>query len=297
MHLPDAFITNIRNVFAGEGEKFLADLRSLIEQAARRWGLTDIEPLENLSYHFVASARQNGGQVILKIGVPQDELTSQIETLRVYDGRGACRLLDADEEQGMLLLERLKPGRMLAELEDDERATGIAAQGMRQLWRPPPQTGKFIPLTKWFDGLQQLRGGPLPGRMVEKAVGLARELFAEGRPDVLLHGDFHHYNVLESERGWLAIDPKGVIGPAGYEVGPFLINPFDLLKRPNPVQVTERRIAILAEGLGFEREYVQAWGIAHAVLSASWSLEKQEDYDGWAEHSIRCAEVIGTAKI
>jgi len=40
-----------------------------------------------------------------------------------------------------------------------------------------------------------------------------------------MHGDFHHYNVLSSDRGWLAIDPKGMLGPAAYEVGPLLMNP------------------------------------------------------------------------
>jgi streptomycin 6-kinase len=303
MNLPESFTANMRNAFEGAGEKFLSDLPSFIDEAAGRWGLTNIETVDNLSYHYVAFARQNTRAVVLKIGVPNDELTSQIETLRLYAGRGACALIEADQEKGMLLLERLMPGRMLSELKDDEQATRIGAQLMRELWQPAPhlQDGKFISLRKWFDGLDHLRRvrfgggtGPLPEPIVERAQGLVRELFAMHQPDVLLHGDFHHYNVLQAERGWLVIDPKGVIGPAGYEVGPFLINPFDLLERPDPVQVSARRIAILAEGLGFERELVQAWGIAHAVLSAWWSVEEK---DGWADHSLRCAEAISAAKI
>ena len=161
-----------------------------------------------------------------------------------------------------------------------------------------PQNEKFISLRKWFEGLNQLRvrfgggTGPLPAPIVEKAEGLVRELFAGDSPDVLLHGDLHHYNVLDSERGWLVIDPKGVIGPAGYETGPLLINPFDLLERPDPVRLTQRRIAVLSERLGLEREIIRAWGIAHAVLSAWWSVD---DQDGWGQHSIRCAEVIEAA--
>ncbi len=300
MNLPESFIANMRGAFEGRGEKFLNDLPSLIEAAAGRWGLSNIVPVDNLSYNFVATAERNTQSVILKLGVPNEELTSEMETLRLYDGQGACRLLDSEEDKGMLLLERLKPGRMLSELEDDEQATRIAAQVMSKLWRPAPLEGRFLSLRTWFDCLKQLRArfdggtGPLPLEMVEKAEGLVRDLFAEGRPDVLLHGDFHHYNVLDSERGWLVIDPKGVVGQAGYEVGPLLINPFDLLERPDPVQVTQRRIAILAEGLGFEQDYVQAWGIAHAVLSACWSLEEQ---DGWGQHSIQCGELISAAKI
>jgi hypothetical protein len=68
--------------------------------------------------------------------------------------------------------------------------------------------------------------GPFPERSVEIIEGLVRELFSEDRPSVLLHGDFHHFNILLSERGWLVIDPKGVAGPAEYEVGPLLLNPW-----------------------------------------------------------------------
>ncbi len=59
----------------------------------------------------------------LKIGVPNRELTSEMSALRFFDGKGAVRLLEADEERVMFLLERLQPGDMLATLNDDDQAT------------------------------------------------------------------------------------------------------------------------------------------------------------------------------
>ena len=56
--------------------------------------------------------------------------------LRLFNGEGACRLIDYDEEKGFLLLERLNPGVMLSTLEDDEEATHIAAEVMKKIWRP-----------------------------------------------------------------------------------------------------------------------------------------------------------------
>lgn len=53
--------------------------------------------------------------------------------LRVYDGRGSIRQVDADADAGILLLERVRPGTTPADLEDDEAATAIAADLMRQL--------------------------------------------------------------------------------------------------------------------------------------------------------------------
>jgi streptomycin 6-kinase len=310
------FIQTIKNTFGADGESWLSALTDLIAEASCRWGLTDIQPVPNLSYNYVAFAKLNlesnvsrrwlqsqetlhSGQAILKLGVPNRELTSEIAALQLYNGYGAVHLLDAEPEKGMFLLERLQPGCMLSELEDDEQATEIAADVMSQLWRPVPENIEhFIQLKDWFDGFKRLRKryngktGELTQRLVETAESRSRELLAENKDEVLLHGDFHHYNVLKSARGWLAIDPKGVIGPKGYEVGPLLINPVDrFLDGNNPRGQTEKRIAILSEMLGMERERVRNWGVCHAVLSAWWSLEDKEDW----RYAIRCAEIIMSA--
>jgi len=122
------------------------------------------------------------------------------------------------------------------------------------------------------------------------AEALIPELFAMSSAPMLIHGDLHHFNILSSERGWLAIDPKGVVGPPEYETGPLLINPIpEFLRGPDAVRRTERRIAILSEQLGFERERIRAWGICHAVLSAWWDLSNNNA--GW-EYAIRCAEIF-----
>jgi streptomycin 6-kinase len=165
-----------------------------------------------------------------------------------------------------------------------------------------PESEKFILLKDWFDGFQRLRQrfnggtGPIPKHLVETAESLSRDLLSENKDEMLLHGDFHHFNVLESARGWLAIDPKGVIGPRGYELGPFLINPVpDFLNGSRPIVQTQRRIAILSEMLDLERERIRAWGVCHAVLSAWWSIEDNDP--GWGKYSVRCAEVIRRVRV
>jgi len=91
----------------------------------------------------------------------------------------------------------------------------------------------------------------------------------------------------------VAIDPKGIVGEAAYEVANLLCNPMpDLLSRPNPLQLIRRRMDQLAEGLGFDRERIAGWGIAQAVLSSWWAYEDHEE--GW-EYWIRCAELIRQA--
>ena len=318
MNLPPEFISNIQNTFREAGYAFLEALPDSIAEASARWGLTDVQPVPALSYNFVAyatrasstlanNARSAQREVVLKMGVPNREFLSEMEALRLFNGDGACKLIDYDEEKYWMLLERLNPGVMLATLEDDEEATRIAAEVMKRIWRPMESGGKppiqqlavglhkFIRLSDWFDGLKRLRQmfhggtGPLDEKLVDRVERSVSDFFLENHNPVLMHGDFHHYNILSSERGWLIIDPKGVIGPAGYEVGPLLMNPWgDLINRIDLQQMTKRRIDILHEHLGFERERIREWGLAHAVLSAWWSIE---DQTGW-EYAMAVAEMI-----
>ncbi len=145
----------------------------------------------------------------------------------------------------------------------------------------------FIQLSDWFDGLKKLRPffngrtGPFNAKIVERVESSVKDFFIENHMPVLMHGDFHHFNILSSERGWLVIDPKGVIGPAGYEVGPLMINPWhDFSDGINIRLRVKRRIDILHEHLGWERERILEWSLAHAVLSAWWSTEDNTGYEG-----------------
>lgn len=300
MNLPPEFISNIQNTFREKGSAFLEALPDSIAEASAQWGLTDVQPVPTLSYNFVAFANWDNNKVVLKMGVPNNEMLSEMEALKLFNGEGACRLLDYDEERYWMLLERLTPGVMLSTLEDDEEATHIAAEVMQKIWRsgldiPAAHVSKFIKLSDWFDGLKKLRPrfnggtGPFNKKILQRVERSVADFLAENHQPVLMHGDFHHFNILSSERGWLIIDPKGVMGPACYEVGPLLINPWgDFLSRTNHRLMMKRRIDILHEHLGFERERIHEWGLAHAVLSAWWSME---DNTGW-ESTMAFAEMM-----
>ena len=318
MNLPSEFISNIQNTFREDGHAFLKALPDLIAEASTRWGLTDVQPAPILSYNFVAFANRGNNNVVLKMGVPNREMKSEMATLRLFNGEGACRLLECDEERYWMLLERLNPGVMLSTLEDDDEATHIAAEVMKKIWRnmdsgsllPNSQEQEisqkqasgfqnFIRLSDWFDGLKQLRPmfnggtGPFNEKLVERAESSVKDFFVENHMPVLMHGDFHHFNILSSERGWLVIDPKGVIGPAGYEVGPLMINPWSDFSDGNKIRLSvKRRVDILHEHLGFERERILEWSLAHAVLSAWWGIE---DNTGW-ESALQFAELLADFK-
>jgi streptomycin 6-kinase len=283
------------DVYGDDGAAWLARLPDTIADYARRWSLTVLPPFPNLSYNYVAPAlRADGMELVLKLGVPDPSVESESAALRHYDGHGSARLIEADPAGGAILIERLRPGTTLATIEDDVQATAIAAEVMRQLWRPAPQQHSFPNVADWADGLERLRAefgggtGPFPPRLVEMAERLFAELLGSQAAPVLLHGDLHHENILAATRQpWLAIDPKGIVGEPAYEVGALLRNRLEAA--PDLRRLQTRRIDQLSEALGLDRERLLGWSMAQAVLSAWWSYE--DHGRGW-EPMMANAEVL-----
>jgi streptomycin 6-kinase len=112
------------------------------------------------------------------------------------------------------------------------------------------------------------------GDLLALAHGLYLQLCHSQSRVRLLHGDLQHYNVLlDARRGWLAIDPKGVVGEPEFEIGTALRNPVeraDLFAQPD---IVARRLQRFADKLAIDRGRALSWGFAQAVLSAAWTVE------------------------
>lgn len=298
IHLSPQFIQNTLDLFGEEGRGWLERFPEMIAGLERDWSIRVFEPF-SLSYNFVAAAVQaDGGEAVFKVWVVHPELLSEIEALRLWNGRGIVRLLKSDPVRGAMLLERLRPGKELADLDDDAQATRIAAEVMGKLWipTPPNPNGRLCTTAGWAGALAKLRQefdggtGPFSSRLVEAAERLFTELLDSSGPPMLLHGDLHHWNILTAEREpWLALDPKGLIGEAEYEVGALLRNQFPHQSQAETARFTARRLDILQEMLGFERQRMLGWSAAQAVLAAWWTYEGHRHVE---EEILFLAEVL-----
>ncbi len=296
--LPPDFEQRMRNVFGPAGRDWLARLPSLIRACEEKWSIEATGPRPDLSYNYVTGAvREDGSRVMLKMGVPHRELYSEMKTLEAFGGDGCVRLLQSDRDLGAMLLEYVVPGTPLSKIEDDEEATRIACDVLRRLHRPPPENSTFRTVAQRAKDLEKLRArfdggtGPFPTVLVEKAERFFEALIASTTEEALLHGDFHHDNILHSDRdGWIVIDAKGVIADPVYEISTFLFNPLRILVTvPRPKRLLERRVDIFAAELGLDRQRILSWGLCHSILSAWWSIE--DNTDG-ASYTIACAELM-----
>ena len=270
----------IVDVHGDVGVAWLARLPALLADVAARWSLTVSPPFPELSYNYVAPVVGPGGAAwVLKAGVPHRELWDEIDALRLYDGRGIARLVAADHECGVLLLERLLPGASLRTVADDAQVSVVAevVRALDGVVLPDGHPFRTIGhLARGFERLRAMFGntGPFPAERVARAEGLFRELAGETVGFRLIHGDLNPGNVLRATRAeWLAIDPKGYAGDPLWDVATFLNDPPRGLIADDLRQLQARRVAQLAEALGVARRDILAWAEAHAVLSAWWSYE------------------------
>jgi len=298
---PEAWKNNIRGVFGEAGILWLERLPQLLNECAVQYQLEILPPFPNLSFNYVTPVRRSDGtDAVLKLGVPNPELHSEIAALRVYDGRKAVRVLESDAEQGILLLEHIMPGTPLTTLasdEHDDEATTICSLLMRDLWRLVPPGFALQTVADWSKSFGVIRerfgggSGVLPHALLDKAERIYAEYLAAPTGQVLLHGDLHHDNILlDTDDHWLAIDPKGLIGEPEYEVFPLVRNWWeDRHVRANPKGFMERRLDLLSEILGFDRERMRNWCIAQSMLSACWIVE--DGSDGW-QNDVAMAELL-----
>ena len=300
MDLLPQFIEKVEQVFGDAGRAWLPELPQILDRCREKWGLREGTLSPHLRMNYIEFTTTPKGQAVaLKIGAPHPELFTEMEALRLYGGNRAARFLDADRDLGAILMQRLQPGTMLWELKDNRKESQIAASTMRDLPVSPPHEHGLPTFSRLLESAirnsqsRRVRERSLPCGLIKAATD-ALEASRRNSPDTVLHGDLHHENILwDAERGWTAIDPKGVIGPACLEVGRFLTDriPHDLPSERREAILLER-VEILSRELGYSHRKVARGGLIDCILCLCWGLENSGELSSNWHHDVELARML-----
>lgn len=255
------------------------------------WNLSNPKLLTQTMTSYIYTVTHDTETVILKLLSPSEtEEQSGAVALRYFDGRGSVRLLRYDE--GAHLLEYAAGDELvtLVKRGEDENATQIIAQVIKQLHSIPqdaPRDGLFV-LDRWFGELFNKAAADRQAGIESiyvRSASLTERLLADQRDVRVLHGDIHHRNIRQSSRGWLAFDPKGVVGERTYDCANTLCNPV----MPELVHNETRLLtnaAMFADTLALDLSRVLVFTYAYACLNASWwslriGTKEAEDIVQW----------------
>ncbi|WP_394942116.1 aminoglycoside phosphotransferase family protein [Psychromicrobium sp. YIM B11713] len=286
-----------------ERRAWLSRLPQLLDNAYARWAvqpdLSDDQPAWNgFSGIALPVKTQDGGQAVLKISYPYDDIRHEPDTLRLWAGNGAVRLLDSDAAERAMLLERLDADRWLQAAPMDQ-AIEVWGAVLRKLsilpddrpsWRQIPALAEQA--ERWNDELPyrwKELAEPFPRWLLETALEVCQTRGAVGRRenrDVLVHGDLHGMNILARlgstewhAEDFLAIDPQGLLGEAEFAVAPMLDNRLVDLPERNPELGLLDRLNRLCESAGLDVEIARQWTIAREVEDALWYAAKVDHHD------------------
>ena len=251
-----------------------------------RWELIpDGEPIITPTSNLLP-ARRGAEPVMLKVAREAEERRGGT-LMAWWDGVGAARVLA--HEGDALLLERVLDGGALVAMarsgRDDEASRILCAVAARlHTARDGPLPDTLVPLSRWFRELAP--AAARHGGILGQAHAAAHGLLSGPRDVVVLHGDLHHGNVLDfGPRGWLAIDPKGLLGERGFDFANIFCNP-DAEVATAPGRLA-RRVDVVGEAASLERGRLLRWVLAYAGLSAAWTLGD----DGDASLALAVAEL------
>ncbi|HEY4166212.1 MAG TPA: aminoglycoside phosphotransferase family protein [Reyranella sp.] len=218
----------------------------------------------------VMPVRHEGMPAMLKVSHDEDERRGN-GLMIWWEGDGAARVLAHDGDS--LLLERAMGMRSLAAMAaggGDDQASRIICAAAARLHAPRARPlPELVPLSRWFEPLAPT--ARTHGGILAEADLAARALLADPRDVVVLHGDIHHGNILDAgDRGWLAIDPKGLIGERCFDFVNILRNP-DAATALAPGRFAHQ-VNVVSEAASLDRRRLMRWTLAFMGLSAAWHL-------------------------
>lgn len=275
-----------------------------LDHYLKTWNLTEPQTLAQTPTSHVYTVQHGGETVVLKLLTEYGwEERAGAVALRHWDGHGAIHLYQSDDDAQ--LLEYVEGEDLLALVNrgDDAESTRIIAGVLNQLHSPPPDGADegLFRLERWFRELfkrADAEGHAGSESIFVRGAQVARALLDDPRDVRVLHGDIHHANIRHSAaRGWLAFDPKGLIGERTYDCANTLCNPYRGTSFYDPLVHNETRLltnaAILADALNIDLPRLLAFTFAYACLSASWSLSADaDDTSGAAAWALNIANLV-----
>lgn len=283
---------------AGVGD-WLERLPALVSSLEDDWSITVGRPHIGGSEAFVAEATRAGGApAILKVLMPGtgNESSNEATVLRIVGGGGCPALYRYDPDRAALLMERL--GRSMFELGLPlSRRLEILCDTAARIWRPAPDCGlptgaeKARWLAEFVARLWEELDHPCSEQAIEHALAAARRRERAHRDEraVLVHGDVHQLNALQSDGGFKLVDPDGLLAEAEYDLG--------VLMRGDPVELLDgdpfERACRLAARTGLDPVATWEWGVVERVSTGL--LCTQIHLQPLGRDTLRAAEAVAAS--
>lgn len=268
------------------------DVITAVVNSAELWDLHILQPYKNVTQNFVAPVvSKTHGPAVLKVAFNSFMFERECLALRLFDGRGAVRVLEWNSSLCSMLLERAAPGLPMA-LDWDEQTEAFCSL-LNSLWTPADETcglpsvayearARVQDLSRM---LSLFGDGNCSDRRttITRAIETLERLVSSNEEQFLVHGDLHADNMLSSHRlPWLSIDPIGCVGERAFDACTLFREETTFLRKAsNPRELTKRRLRTLSRECELDEDRLRAWSFVEAVRIQGWLYSIGMSTDNW----------------
>lgn len=285
-------LTKIKNKF---GQNFYRKVCDLLETLIEKWQIESLDLLNSFSSSLVFQglSRQYDA-VVLKFVIDQNDFLGEMSALKYFDGGIACQLIDVDVANQVLLLESILPGTELSKEPKIESRLEVFCEVYNQLHIHRDHQYEQIckiesnrPLKTYQDWVFRITAymedqkdwQDITAHM-KKAKALYTVLSQNFTDQSLLHGDFHYHNILQSNKGYKIIDPKGVIGNPIFDIPRYMLNEFWAANGQDKLDdIMERTFSMLSLELDISKALLTQLLYIEGAMAISWCVESGASID------------------
>ena len=226
----------------------------------------------------VAVGRDKSGRAVILKALPEtDRYRQELAALTHWDGVSVCRLLGADDDHQVLMVDLVGGGPGGAERPSDH--VRRVANALPRLHRTEVDVRDSVPLLAdyYLDTVlprierRASQFGDIVGATyIQRAVSLARDLCSERARSAMLHSDLYAENVLFDKAGCPAfIDPHPKIGSPAFDWAFWCVY-------YNPMDGSAHRAALCRDRMPALFDEVMAWSVTLAVDGALYYLQTDD---------------------
>jgi streptomycin 6-kinase len=277
IEIPEEFAQATTAREGAPGRTWIASLPALIDELLQRWSSEPDGPVMHGRVGVVVPVRyQVNTPAVIKVSYPHPGNIHESNAFQTWNGRGAVRLHERDDEHYAMLLERAESGTLADVADFDDAVTILGRVSHRLAVAAPLALPRLSDLVADWESKMQLDSAelndPLPQHVMDAATATLRELGPD-QPSTMVHGDLHDTNVLRGSREpWLAIDPKGYVGDPAYDAITVVRSTrfAPMLKAPDAPQGLLRGLDIYCDAAETDPRRARRWVQVGAVRASLW---------------------------
>jgi len=224
---------DIKSITREFGQAFFAKIQNDLKLYCGRWQLHALRLVQYFSVNclFLCESALYGACVLKICGNSQEWYTREYNALLEYNGRRHCRMLDADPDNGVFLLEQILPGTQLKHEPSLDKRLSVFASLYGGLHIAPKNPEVYPGYVDWFIEItEEMRTKAQHHRLylyMKKARQMCLDIASVYDQKMLLHGDLHYDNILLGSDGeYVIIDPLAYVGDPVFEIPRYLVNEY-----------------------------------------------------------------------